>query len=58
MTQQARFLIVNLLRLTVHTEPIIIPKENDQRQNTNTMLEREKGGWEKNLQLTTMVRTI
>ena len=44
--------------VTVHTEPITLPTENDRRQNTNTKPEREKNRWEKNLQLLTMVRTI
>ena len=41
MAQSTRFLI-NLPRLTLHTEPIIIQTETDRRQNTDTMLRRER----------------
>ena len=58
MVRKARFQIFNLPKLTVHTEPVIMPKENDRRQNANTMPGRERGRWGKNLQLPTMVRTI
>ena len=54
----ARFLIINLPRLTVHTEPIIIPKEKDWKENPNTMPGQEGKRWENNLQLSTMIRAI
>ena len=58
MMQSARFLIVNLPRLIVHIEPFTIKEENDRSQNKNTMPGGERGRWEENLQLPTIVRTI
>ena len=45
-------------KFTAHSETFKTPKGKNQRQNTNTMLERERYKWEMNLQLPTMVRAI
>ena len=48
----------NYPEFTEHTELIIAPKENDRRQNTNSMPGRERDRWEKNRLLPIMVRKI